>query len=495
MEKLAVISSVLVIILCSAAEAHRPIFSDKAATDPNTAILISQPAISQVIYREITNDDKQVWLAFDANEGFGLFIQIGVPVLDRLKEFRPAMLVVGPGLPEDDLPFRLPEGTGAKVFPTDTIEEPRFFHEHFTGTDSWILRSDTVEITKSGRYYVVAYVPSGEKGKLWLSVGQKESFGLGEWAQFAEWKKKIRKFHEVSEEGEGLRIPVLSEIGDLLRSNSKKTKSKTATAITKNGVKIHTVETQYQNGEQEIHVLLPDDYKEGKLYHVLYLLPVEKGFNQRYGYGLGVLKEMNAHNKYDIIIVQMGFEKEPWYGDHVSNPKTRQASYLKEFIIPFIEKHYSTKNAPEGRLLLGFSKSGWGAFSLILTYPEFFGYAASWDAPMFFDRFHYSMEQVYGTLEQLNAYRPDLLVSRQKKHFLKKARLVLTGEMDWGRSISAFNGGSHTVEMHKLLEKEGVKYIFNNTLKVPHRWNKQWMAPTLEALIGLTKAKKTHMQL
>ena len=113
---------------------------------------------------------------------------------------------------------------------------------------------------------------------------------------------------------------------------------------------------------------------------------------------------------------------------------------------------------------------------------------------MFFDRFHYSMEQVYGTLEQLNAYRPDLLVSRQKKHFLKKARLVLTGEMDWSRSIPVFNGGSHTVEMHKLLEKEGVKHVFNNTLKVPHRWNKQWMAPTLEALIGLTKAKQSQMQ-
>jgi enterochelin esterase-like enzyme len=490
MEKLAVISSVLVIILCSAAEAHRPIFSDKAATDPNTAILISQPAISQVIYREITEEAKQVWLAFNAEEGFELFIQIGIPVLDRLKDFRPAMLVVGPGLPEENPPFKLPEGTGAKNFSTNNIKEPRFFHEHFTGTDSWILRTETVLLPKSGRYYAVAYVPSGKYGKLWLSIGRKESFGLAEWAQFADWKKKIRKFHEVSKKGGGLRIPVLSEIGDLLRSNSKETNSKAATAVTKNGVKIHTVETQYQNGKQEIRVLLPDDYKEGKLYNVLYLLPVEEGFNQRYGYGLGVLKEMDAHNKHDIIIVQMGFEKEPWYADHVRNPKASQASYLKEFIIPFIEKYYSTKSAPEGRLLLGFSKSGWGAFSLILTYPEYFGYAASWDAPMFFDRFHYGMEQIYGTLEQLNAYRPDLLISKQKKHFQNKTRLVLMGERNWGSSIPAPNGGSHTVEMHELLEKEGVKHIFNNNLNVPHRWNKQWMAPILEALIGLTKAKK-----
>lgn len=494
MGKTCILSALLSMVFCSIAHSHRPIFSEKAATDPNTAVMIKQPAISQVIYREITEESKQVWLAFDANEGFELFIQIGVPVLDRLKEFRPAMLVAGPVLPEGDVQFELPEGAGSKEFTTDSVDEPRFFHEHFTGTDSWILRSETLTLPGSGRYYVVAYVPSGNDGKLWLSVGRKESFGLAEWAKFGEWKKKIRKFHEVSEKAGGFRIPVLSEIGDLLRTNSKKTKPKSATTITKNGVKIHTVETQYQNGEQEIRVLLPDDYKEGKLYHVLYLLPVEKGFNRRYGYGLGVLKEMNAHNKYDIVIVQMGFEKEPWYGDHASDPRTRQASYLKEFIIPFIEKHYSTKNAPEGRLLLGFSKSGWGAFSLILTYPEFFGYAASWDAPMFFDRFHYSMEQVYGTLEQLNAYRPDMLVSKQKKHFQKKARFVLTGEMDWGRSIPAFNGGSHTIEMKKLLEKEGVKYIFNDTLKVPHRWNKEWMSPTLEALIGLTKAEQAQIK-
>ena len=219
----------------SQATAHRPIFSDQAATDPNTAVLIGQPAISQVIYREITDKAKQVWLAFDANEGFELFIQIGIPVLDRLKDFRPAMVLVGPGLPEENPPFNLPEGTGATAFTTTDIKEPRFFHEHFTGTDSWILRSETVPMPKSGWYYVVAHVPSGDNGKLWLSVGQQESFGLADWSQFGEWKKKIRKFHEVSEEG-GLRIPILSEIGELLGSvaamkSADEKADKTTTAI------------------------------------------------------------------------------------------------------------------------------------------------------------------------------------------------------------------------------------------------------------------------
>lgn len=50
------------------------------------------------------------------------------------------------------------------------------------------------------------------------SVGKKESFGVAEWAQFGECKKKIRTFHEVSETGGGLRIPILSDMGDILKS-------------------------------------------------------------------------------------------------------------------------------------------------------------------------------------------------------------------------------------------------------------------------------------
>ena len=88
------ISIVLTMILCRMSQAHRPVFSEKAATDPNTAVLITQPNISQVIYREITEDTKQVWLAFDADKGFKLFLQIGVPVLERLREFRPSILVI-----------------------------------------------------------------------------------------------------------------------------------------------------------------------------------------------------------------------------------------------------------------------------------------------------------------------------------------------------------------------------------------------------------------
>lgn len=255
-------------------------------------------------------------------------------------------------------------------------------------------------------------------------------------------------------------------------------------------IKTHVVEAEYQNGKQEIRVLLPDGYKKDGSYRVLYVLPVEKGFEQRFGYGLGVLKQMNVHNQYSIIIVQMGFEKEPWFGDHATDSKVRQASYVKEFVVPFIEKEYSTLGTLEGRLLFGFSKSGWGAFSLILKYPEYFGYAAAWDAPILFTEFHFGMKSVYGTSEQLALYRPDLLIPKQKKIFQKKSRLVLTGEKLWGKMIPTSSNGSHTVQTHALLEKEDVKHYYDDSLKFPHRWDKSWMAPTLSALLTLSEQGK-----
>lgn len=179
------------------ANAHRPIFTEDKATGPDTAISIKDPQISQVVYREISKDSSKVWLAFEVAKDSKLFVQIGVPAIDRLKDFRPAMAIVGPGLPDNDPPFALPKDAGAKVLVTREVSKPRFFHEHFTNTDSWILRGETVVLPQAGRYYLVGYSPEKHTGKLWLSVGKKESFSIEDLKDFPTWKRRIQAFHEV----------------------------------------------------------------------------------------------------------------------------------------------------------------------------------------------------------------------------------------------------------------------------------------------------------
>ena len=58
-------------------------------------------------------------------------------------------------------------------------------------------------------------------------------------------------------------------------------------------------------------------------------------------------------------------------------------------------------------------------------------------------------------------------------------------------------GGSSVQEVTSFLLQKGysqhavndcIKHVYDNSIQVPHRWDKRWMAPTLEALMGLTKS-------
>jgi len=185
------------LLIASSALAHRPIFPKVAPTSPETAVVVKRPEVSQVIYHEIAEGSEQVWLEFEGEAGQEIFLQIGVPVIDRLEDYRPTMALVGPGFPEADVHFELPNGCGMEAFGTDEITEPRYFEEKFTGTDSWILKDATPTLPETGTYHVVGYAPENEPGKLWLSIGKKEDFGLTDMGRMRDWTRKVRRFHEI----------------------------------------------------------------------------------------------------------------------------------------------------------------------------------------------------------------------------------------------------------------------------------------------------------
>ena len=80
-----------------------------------------------MVYHEVTAESPLLWLTFDLNEGQSLYFQLGVPVIERLKDYRPALVLVGPGLPQVDLPFAVPDGLGAQRFLSDQVAEPGRF--------------------------------------------------------------------------------------------------------------------------------------------------------------------------------------------------------------------------------------------------------------------------------------------------------------------------------------------------------------------------------
>jgi hypothetical protein len=119
--------------------------------------------------------------------------------------------------------------------------------------------------------------------------------------------------------------------------------------VDENGFLCHRVTCEYQAGDTEIKVLLPDKMEKGKRYPVVYVLPVEARNGKQFGNGLVEIKKLDLHNKFGVICVEVTFSHLPWYADHATNAKIRQETYFLKVVLPFVEKHYPALATRAGR--------------------------------------------------------------------------------------------------------------------------------------------------
>lgn len=195
------------LVFCSGAAAHWLVPDDGSHTSAATAIFLDDVELSQVAYHEVRAESNELWLAFDAPADGDVYWQLGIPRIAGLEDYRPAVVVLGPGLPEVDVPFDVPEGLGGLAFDTAGLPgEP--FNEPFTGTRSWIVRTEDVVLEEPGRHYIVAYHPDGTPGKFWLAVGRREEFGFSDVVSYEDTLEVVRKFHDV----EDARLPLLPRL-------------------------------------------------------------------------------------------------------------------------------------------------------------------------------------------------------------------------------------------------------------------------------------------
>ena len=261
------------------------------------------------------------------------------------------------------------------------------------------------------------------------------------------------------------------------------------------GVWRFTVTSPFQQGPNHVEVLMPERYDRTERHRVLYVLPVEPGIGGRYGDGMLEVKKIDAHNRHGLICVAPAFDSVPWSMDHATDPQRRHEAYLLQVVIPMIDRMYSTAAAAKGRLLLGFSKSGWGAFTLMLRNPDVFGYAASWDAPLMLqeqDWENWGISQAAGTVENFQKYQPVRLLRARAEQFRDHARFALLGHKDFGtHGGSSYTGANaHTIGTHELMESLEIRHVYNNEVIVKHAWNTGWVEPAVAALVSLAEPSK-----
>jgi len=188
-------------LLVAAAAAHQPfVVGAEEAGAPNP-FAVEDPDVSIVVYGERTCDDPQLWLEADAEPGYDLFVQLGLPVGDAIEDWRPRLAVIAPGLPVADLGFEIPEGMGAVQW--EAAAEPTQFDEPYSGTSSWILVQETITLPEGGPASIVAWDPSGKAGRMWIAVGTIEQFESDDWERIMDLLPAVRAFHGL----DGIDVP------------------------------------------------------------------------------------------------------------------------------------------------------------------------------------------------------------------------------------------------------------------------------------------------
>lgn len=244
-------------------------------------------------------------------------------------------------------------------------------------------------------------------------------------------------------------------------------------------VALHTVKSPYLAGPVAIEVLAPESIAPERRYRVLYILPVAAGTTSRWGSGIEEAARADIANRFGVFCVAPAYDSTPWFANHPTDPALRQESHFLDVVIPWVEANLPVEQSRQGRLLLGFSKSGYGAVMLLLRHPDRFERAVAWDAPLGKtapDQFN--MIEVFGTSEHFEGYAiPRLLVERAEALRPGPARIVLMPDRE----------GDHPMEnVRKQMESLGIPFQFESTTGLKHHWASGWLPRAAELVLGET---------
>ena len=149
-----------------------------------------------------------------------------------------------------------------------------------------------------------------------------------------------------------------------------------------NGALLYDVTWNVQgNHPFAVRVLIPQHPSSDYAHSFLYALPVENGVTgQSLGDGLNQLESLDVADKYNATIIEPIFPMLSWYADNPLDATINYETFVADIFPQWVDSHFST-TGNEKNLLIGFSKSGYGAVDLLLKHPTTFDAAAAFDFP------------------------------------------------------------------------------------------------------------------
>ena len=237
---------------------------------------------------------------------------------------------------------------------------------------------------------------------------------------------------------------------------------------------VYELHSSRQASTTTVRVLLPDiaPMDDESRRQVIYVLPVEAGDATHWGDALAEIQKHDLHNKHNAVCVFPTFSDLPWYADHPENPQLQQEAYLLHDVLPLVEKNYSVH---KDRLLVGFSKSGWGAWSLLLRRPDLFHRAAAFDASMMMDApGRYGSGPIFGTTRNFRHYQISHLLEQRASYLQNKpSRFMLIGRG---------NFQAEHVQIKDQMEAASIPNTWIEGNAREHSWHSDWLPEAFEWL-------------
>jgi hypothetical protein len=250
--------------------------------------------------------------------------------------------------------------------------------------------------------------------------------------------------------------------------------------------------TAYANGGSAANttrVLAPSSPSAMYPHSFLITLNVEPDQEADFGDPIQTIVNLNAHNAYNLTVIEPGYAIAPWYMDNPSTATIKQETILVSGIVPWIKSNFAT-TGQEKIYLIGFSKSGLGGSSLLFRHPAVFAGGAFWDLPAGItdaegDDEDYSGSPVGGGLGA---------VVGTDANFQDNYQLGSTNLAGWAPNFTAANriwlGGYNTfptdvANYHTRLNSAGILHTYAPVSASSHNWapTPGWVGPALAAMI------------
>ena len=164
-------------VVVSSALAHQPYFEEDDIEAGNPWV-IDDPSISTALYATLDSRGDVDYFSFEGLAREVILLELTIPQIEGQENFAPAMALMGPGLPDADLPDKVavPDGAGALFFEPPPGPAPSFY-EPFSRTSYWKRQEQRVTLPAGGHYVVAVWHPEGEVGRYTSVIGEKEMLG------------------------------------------------------------------------------------------------------------------------------------------------------------------------------------------------------------------------------------------------------------------------------------------------------------------------------